>query len=142
MKTYKKILLPLDFSKNSAYAAERAKELAQFYGAELCVLHIIDYIPPIYVAAEIPAELSSEKKLTAKAQAHLDEWTNDHGLTDCPRMVEIGQPRKIIPKLIKDMNFDLVLLTPNDDNVIVRFFGSVSNAVAQHSDCDVLILRN
>ncbi|MBX2869524.1 MAG: universal stress protein [Acidiferrobacterales bacterium] len=141
MKTYTHILLPLDFSEKAVCAAERARELAHFYDANLSILHAIDYMPPTYMAAEIPATLSSKAYLVEKARAHLDQWATENDLEDCLKIVEIGPPKRVIIQAIKDNAYDLVLLSPNDNSVIGRFFGSVTNAIAQNTDCDVLILR-
>lgn len=142
MNAYKNILLPLDFSKTSVYAAERAREIAHNYDADLIILHIINYLPPAYVAIELPAELRSKEFMLGKATSHINEWTAEHGLTGFRKIVEIGQPKKVITRVIKELAIDLVVLAPREDNSLVRLFGSVTNAVVHHNDCDVLILRD
>ena len=142
MNAYKKILLPIDFSPACELAAERARDMAEFYGAELSAIHVIDYLPPAYVTVELPKELSSKEFLLEKATTHLKEWVVKNGLEKCERIIETGQPKKVLTQIIKDREFDLVILVPHTDSAFVRFFGSVTNAVAQNTECDVLILRD
>ncbi len=142
MASYKKILLPVDFSKPTSHAAERARQLADHYGAELITLHVVDYIPPAYVSVELPSKAYTKEMLVEKATEYMKEWLEENGLQDRKNLIEVGKPKKIIPQVIDNLNIDLVVLAPHDDSAFVRLFGSVTNAVAQHTECDVLILKS
>ena len=42
MKNIERILFPTDFSENSCAALDYATKLAEFYKAELCILHVVN----------------------------------------------------------------------------------------------------
>ena len=141
MKSYKKILVPTDLTESCAVAAQQAKQIAEAFGGEVNVLHIIDYLPPAYVAVELPAEFASKKFVVERATASLNEWADKNGLSDCNKVVDTGHPKKTILKQIKDLEPDLVVLAPHHEDGLSLFFGSVTNAVAQSADVDILIAR-
>ena len=141
MKAYKKILVPSDLSESCAIAAHQARQLASVFDSEVLVLHVVDYLPPAYMSAEIPAEFSSKELLIARATETLEKWAVENGLQDCKTLVEIGRPKKVIVTQIKEQEVDLVVMAPYHRDGIALFFGSVANAVAQATDVDVLIAR-
>ena len=141
MKAYKRILVPTDFTDSCKRAAERAREVARYYGSEITLLHIINYLPPGYVAVELPAEYASKEFLLGKARQLMDEWAAEQDLGDCEKIIETGQPKKIIVKTMEKINCDLVVLAPHAESGFAQFFGSVTNAVSQATKGDVLIVR-
>lgn len=74
MNAYKQLLLSTDFSNPSEYAAARALNLAKCYESQLTVIHVVDYVPPGYAAAELPRSLASEDLLVERARGHLKKW--------------------------------------------------------------------
>lgn len=141
MNAYKHILVPTDFTESCKRATERAREVAEFYKADITFLHIINYLPPGYVAVELPAEYASKEFLMDKAGKLLDEWADEHGLGNSKKIVETGQPKKVIVKTMQSTECDLVVLAPHAESGFAQFFGSVTNAVAQSTKGDVLIVR-
>ena len=141
MNSYKKILVPVDFSDPCKAACDRAKELAEHSDVKIIMLHIIDYILPNYASAELPQELVTRKTLMKKAKEQLEAWASKLGLESSEQIINIGKPKSEIAKMIECSHCDLVILAPHTDNAFARFFGSVTNSVAQNSDCDVLIVR-
>ena len=78
MLPVKKILCPTDFSDPAGECVEAASELAQHFGAELVVLHVVPVIPtlppdPNYVF-KIP---EYEQYLHADAEKQLRQVRND-----------------------------------------------------------------
>ena len=45
MREYKKILLAVDITEGSEKIAERARDVAERYGAEAILLHVVEYVP-------------------------------------------------------------------------------------------------
>jgi universal stress protein A len=141
MSDYKKIVLATDFSDVSSLAAQRARTLAQQSGTELTVLHVVSYVPPAYIGVEMPAEYSSKKYLTDRAAEHLEEWAKGNNLQAARLVTESGPAKRTIIDACKKLGADLVVLGAHGETGLARVFGSVANAVAHHSECDVLIVR-
>ena len=141
MNIYSNILLCTDFSKTSVAAADKANELASTLGANLTVLHVVTYIPPQYVAIELPKELSTLDYIIPQAEQHLSNWCTQHGLEDATQAIQTGNAKRAITAFIDSNDIDLVVIGDRGESEIVQPFGSVANYVIQHSGCDVFIVR-
>lgn len=142
MSTYKRILVPTDFSPTSAAAAIRARALADCFGARMTVVHVVDYVPPGYVAPELPANMSSPQALRSRAQAHLEEWMNDNGLAGSEPQIVVGSAKKEIVKLAKELSVDVIVMGTQGETGLARIMGSTTNAVIHDARCDVLAVRS
>lgn len=141
MNSYKQILLSTDFSKPSEYAAARAVDLARRYDSQFTVIHVVDYVPPGYAAAELPLSLASEDQLVARARDHLKRWTADHELGDCQQHVRAGSPKSEIVSFAHDSAVDLIVMGTHGEKGLTRLLGSTTQAVMHHAECDVLAVR-
>ena len=81
---YKNILVALDFSPAAETVGKHAKAMAEQYQANLTILHVFEYIPPITLAddpfAPPPADID-ESVVLANAEAQLKRMAEKLGLT-------------------------------------------------------------
>lgn len=63
----KRILVPMDGSKNSLRALENAIELARAYHATIVGVSIISFLPAEFVPAVVPYRISQKKKKQASS---------------------------------------------------------------------------
>ena len=76
MREYKKILLAVDITEGSEKIAERARDVAERYGAEVILLHVVEYVPvepmgeALLPAVQIEGELieRASKRRSASAR--------------------------------------------------------------------------
>jgi universal stress protein A len=141
MSDYRNIVIATDFSEHSARAAARASQVAGSSDARITVLHVVTYIPPAYVNMEIPAPFSSEEYLRNRAQEHLAEWCNNTGLSDCTQVVKTGPAKRVVEETTSELGADLLIIGASGETGLVRAFGSVAGHIAQHAECDVLLVR-
>lgn len=141
MTSYKHILVPTDFSETSGAAADRAKGLAESLGAKITVMHVIDYIPPGHIAAELPASLASKGAVIDRARKTLSEWVEQTKLGDCNQQIEAGSAKTEIVKAAKDLAADLIVMGTHGQTGLARLIGSTTNSVIHHAECDVLTTR-
>ena len=141
MTPYNHILVTTDFSKQCSAAAQRARQLASELETGITLLHVVNYIPPSYVAIELPAKTLTTEFILEKAQSRMDEWADENGLSDCDKTITIGHPKHAILDHAREIGVDLVVMAPNMESKFVHLFGSVTNAVSQSANCDVLIVR-
>src|SRR6516165_809487 len=77
-----RILVPTDFSKHSQNALTYAAAFAEKFGAELCLLHVVQdlalYIPDMIAVA--PPVAPSVQQMTAAVQAAFDRVIRENGL--------------------------------------------------------------
>ncbi len=138
MKPYQHILVPTDFSETSGLAAQRAKNFSESFGAKLTILHVIDYVPPGHIAAELPANFASKDALVDRARTYLSDWLEQHQLGDCQQLIEAGSPKTEIVKAANDLSVDLIVMGTHGETGLARLIGSTANGVIHHADCDVL----
>jgi nucleotide-binding universal stress UspA family protein len=140
---FHKILVPIDGSPNSYRGFQYAAELAERFGAEVTLIHVVEN--PSYAFAPeggsvIPAEafvnlegfanelLQKRKKELAKKGVRADT------------LVRRGNPALEILNASK--GFDLIVMGSKGMSRFKRLLmGSVSNMIVQSSDVPVLIVK-
>jgi len=78
MPDYKNILLVVDLSEDSRVIGERAKAIAACYGAEITLLHVVEYVP---------VEPMGEALLPT-VQIELSRASQPHEPRECPAPLE------------------------------------------------------
>lgn len=141
---YTNILVAIDGSQEAKWAFEKAVNIAKDNNAKLLLVHIIEEIG---FGAFESYELIITKKVESSIFEMLESYrTNavNAGVSNVEYLIEYGSPRNIIPMgIAKQNNCDLVICGATGVNAVERFFiGSVSENIARHSPCDVLIVRN
>ncbi len=141
MTIYNHILVPTDFSTYSENAAARAKALSTQFGAGITLLHVVDYMPPGYVAAELPQEFSAENKVLERAQGQLSAWASNVDLAQADQRVSIGSARHDIVRCAKEVGADLIVIGTAGMGALKRMLGSTTNGVLHDAPCDVLSVQ-
>lgn len=141
MKEYKHLLLPTDLTKASEPAAERARMMVELTGAELTILHVVDYVPPRWVANELPEEFGSESALMERAQAQLSSWLEKTDLKVGKQRVSAGSPKKFIVDTANEIGADLIVMGTHGDSGLARIVGSTARGVLHNALCDVLVVH-
>ena len=75
MLKLKTILVPVDLSPRSVPVAEHAVHMAERFGSDLILAHVIEPFP--YAAVNAMAFINYEERLIPETQALLDDLTND-----------------------------------------------------------------
>jgi nucleotide-binding universal stress UspA family protein len=139
-----KILVPIDFSPSSHHALDAAAELAQKFGAELYVLHVI----PKYAAVALPEGVSDETivdqaKKTAVKNFELTEKSLKSKGVKATTNTEVGADvAATILDVIERENANLVVFTTHGlSGWYPQVFGSIAEKLVRLSTCPVLLLR-
>lgn len=141
-----RILLPTDFSEHSKAAEKAACNLADQYGAELHVLHVLqDFllsVPQTAAALLVPPQ-SLEDEVTG-AEQEIQQvppsiWTIGKNVV---RAVRIGSIYDSIVQYATENAIDLIVLgTHGRTGLRHVLLGSVAERVVQHAPCSVLVVR-
>jgi len=134
------IVLGYDDSEPSRRALARAAELARALGAKL----VVTSVAPLFVtvarsagpldSADPPAEHNEQ---LLEAQRFLE------GLgVDAEYVPATGEPADTIVELAEKRGADMIVVGTREPGIIERLLGqSVSEEVAHHAHCDVLIVH-
>jgi nucleotide-binding universal stress UspA family protein len=139
----RRILAPTDLSDDSREAVKYAIHLAELVGAQLTLLHFDDesrrQVNPTG-ARGYESMLEEERTLKNKLYALREEIRKIY--RNCDSYFYIGSPSKEIPKVAKELNADLVVIsTHNPQGSSCWIFGSDAERILRHSPCPVLIVR-
>jgi nucleotide-binding universal stress UspA family protein len=142
-----RILVPVDFSAHSTKAIRFATTLANKFGAQLVLLHVVE--DPFVTGAwqseafvpNIPELLDD---LTRAAETHLHDLKKDlaaHGFV-VETAVITGKPARAIVEHAATGRFDLIVMgTYGRTGLSHAVMGSVAERVVQKAPCAVLTVR-
>lgn len=138
----RKILFPLDFSKESIRPLDLLRAIAARHGSEIIVYHAIDVeIPAIYYTAGIESVLQLDPGLRERVEKKMRELigTRLDGL-NVHFMVAEGRAAKLIRAFARQQEIDLIVMGAAGSHGIGDFlFGSTASRVIQKAVCPVLI---
>ncbi len=140
----KKIVVPVDFSKDSENALHTAAALANQYGAELYVLHMLEFSPVVVSKAEDEHEMEDIFYLKL-AEKKLNEFLDQdylEGITIIP-MIEHYRPLAEIGDIAKEHDADVIIMGSHGTTKGVRevFVGSNTEKVVRNSIVPVLVIK-
>ncbi len=146
--SFKKILVPTDFSIHAGLALHHALDLARVFEASVTLLHTYEW--PIPVTMEAGAYLSGDmiQAMEREAQSSLDEataqahrhWKGAAGAIACE--LAVGPAALRITEKAKQGHYDLVVMGTHGRTGLKRLLiGSVAERVVRSASCPVLTVR-
>ena len=141
----KRILLPTDFSEYATEATKYALALAEKFGSEVHLLHVIDLMAAVAPEYGIPPWLDEQlEKMEAQALERLGEvfepaWREQHRTVRATRQ---GTTYAKIIEYAKEHQIDLIVMGTHGRSGLTHFLmGSVAERVVRHASCPVLTVR-
>ncbi len=141
----RKILVPTDFSRGAENALEWAKGLAQLFGAQITLLHVVDTtaaavagLPMDVYSAPVTGELYD--RIRKEGEAALKAIKPSPEITQ--RLIQDGHPREVVTDVATQIKADLIVMgTHGRRGVSHLFFGSVAEHVVRMAPVPVLTVR-
>ena len=140
----KKILVPIDGSKQAYRAVKEAVYLAQLSGAELDILIVVDLnkemaaFEQVSLSGYVPAELK-EGAYKLLAELMHEEIPRE---VKARTFVEIGSPSEVIVEVCEREGCDLIVMGRRGFGTFRGLvMGSVSQYVLHHAHCPVLLAQ-
>jgi universal stress protein A len=143
MKSYKNIIIAIDFSDSADQVIERALDVCG-NGTQKILLHVVDHLPPLGFGEEpliAPDWMIPEQQLLDESEKSLNNFATKHGLSDAEQTVLLGTPHTEIVRLAEEKNTDLIILGSHGRHGVRLLLGSTANGVLHHAGCDVLAVR-
>jgi nucleotide-binding universal stress UspA family protein len=140
MTNISRILMPVDFSERCLGMTHYARAIAEKYGAEVILLHVVN---PVFVTPEMgmapPAVIAVPQWLITEKSKLLEEFATDElkGV-QVRRLVYEGIPEMQIAELAKSEDVQLVIMPTHGYGVFRRFLiGSVTAKALDDLTCAV-----
>ena len=146
MVKLQRILCPTDFSELSVGAVNYAVLLAEAFGAELHVLHVVDQAYQYWMAVG-PETLPvgpTPKELMTIAKKQMDEFADQYvpEKVQASREVLSGRPFLEIIRVAKERKSDLIVIGTHGRGALKQvLLGSVAEKVVRKAPCPVLSVR-
>ncbi|OED39979.1 hypothetical protein AB833_13080 [Chromatiales bacterium (ex Bugula neritina AB1)] len=141
MLNYKNILAPVDFAEISNSVLQHAADYSEQSQSKLVISHVVDRIFPDYAAIEISNLTNLEEKLIHQAELHLEELLDELEIGYCEKIVRAGRIIPTLLEIIDKQEIDLVVMGTHTDNSVSEKYRSVTMAMVENADCDVLVLH-
>ena len=141
MRDYKKILLCLDLTDDSEKIAERAKALAATFGAEVTLLHVVEYVPVEPMGEALLPAVQIEGELVERATTRLAELAARLGLEHCERLVHTGNIKNEVVRQAQERGSDLIVMGSRERHGVSILFNFTEDTVLHAAPCDVLAVR-
>ena len=139
-KKIKKILVPLDGSKNSMRGLDEGIYLARQCQATITGLYVIPIYPRNFADAIMPFQIH----LTKMAKKFMDEAKTkcaQKGIVFKSKVI-FGSPTVEIEKISRTGNFDIIIVGSRGQSGLKEtFLGSVANVIVHKSKVPVLVVK-
>ena len=145
MATYRRILVPTDFSDTSRFAVSRACALARRFDAEIHLVHVLPLLDLGPVATDMPAvsRMDLEERWVRAARDELDALARESRVTiRVTSEVTRGHPYVEIVRYARAHETDLVVMGTHGRGAVEHMLlGSVAERVVRKAPCPVLTVR-
>ena len=141
MSQYRRILLVVDLGEQCDAVGARARDLAAMMGAELSVLHVVEYVPVEPMGETLLPAVQIEEELVQRARRRLDDLAARLGLGGVPSEVAAGNIKAEIVRAAQERQADLIVLGSRErhgPSILVNF---TEDTVLHAAPCDVLAVR-
>jgi nucleotide-binding universal stress UspA family protein len=137
-----RLLVPLDFSASSLRAYHYAMALAECFGGELVLLHIV---PPSMLPEWGYAHLARrDEQLKTAAHRKLEEFVRRQGPAAqrvTGLLVRAGEPPLQIPEVAREQHADLVVLATHEDSLVPHcLLSNTAEEVVRRAPCPVWVV--
>jgi nucleotide-binding universal stress UspA family protein len=138
-----KILVPTDFSSDSDQALRWGTSLAENYGAQLLLLHVL---PPAVEGVSMHGSEGEQlmMDLEAKVEGQLQELVLEELQKGFPvdLKVGLGKPAEEILRVAREESVDLIVMgTHGHSELRHLLLGSTAESVFHHAPCPVFMVR-
>ena len=141
MREYKKILLAVDVTEGSEQIAKRARDVAERYGAEVILLHVVEYVPVEPMGEALLPAVQIEGELIERATRRIAELAQKTGLDKAERIVQAGNIKAELVRIATDRGVDLIVLGSRERHGLSIMFNQTEDTILHAAPCDVLAVR-
>lgn len=146
-----KILVPIDGSKNSMEAADYAIKMAEKYGSEVAVLHVVNLDQNLQLLGIYRLSYPDPiKKKIEEAKAEAQKWFTEIIRTAEVRRVRIktdviDSPMSVVAAIVNYADQErselIVIGTKGRSGIGKMLLGSVASGVVTYAPCPVVVVK-
>ncbi len=149
---FKKILVPIDGSDHSEHVLDYAVDLAKKYSAEIKILIVIEPVvlpglgfsdeSAIITQTQFECQINLQKMYNKTLEDVFNKVSKQNPDLKIEKQYQNGKPADQIIQVAEEEKFDLIVMGSRGRGKIKGLLlGSVSDRVADHAKCPVLIVK-
>jgi universal stress protein A len=138
---YRRVLLVVDLTEDSRAVGARARAIAATSGAELALLHVVEYVPVEPMGETLMPAVEIEQELVQRARERLRALARELALADAPCRVEAGNTKAEIVRVATEWRADLVVIGSRERHGLSILVNLTEDTVLHAAPCDVLAVR-
>ena len=141
MSIYRRILVVVDLTDSSLSIARRGQALASAAGAEVELLHVVEFVPVEPMGETLMPAVQIEDELLHRARQRLVALAAQLGLPDSATRVEAGNVKSEIVRVARERSADLIVLGSRERHGVSILVNFTEDTVLHAAHCDVLAVR-
>ena len=141
MAVYRRVLLVVDLTDDSVTIGRRAQALAAALGAEVELLHVVEFVPVEPLGETLMPAVHVEEELLESARARLTALAAELGLAGAAARVESGNVKAEIVRVARERRADLIVLGSRERHGLSILVNLTADTVLHAAPCDVLAMR-
>jgi len=145
--SYKRILVPVDFSDTSRKAFYVALKYAKVFDADTYVLHIVEPMDSFDSSGSVEQTTSDLTRVEQGTKRRVNELFERAGLAEVDRRrvftdIRAGKPWKEILRFVAENNTDLIVMGSHGETSFRDILmGSTTERVVRRAPCHVLCIK-
>jgi universal stress protein A len=141
MALYRHILLVVDLSEDSLAIGRKAQALAQALGAEVELLHVVEFVPVEPMGETLMPAVQMQDELIERSEKRLAALATELGLSGAACHVESGNIKSEIVRVAREHKADLIILGSRERHGLSILVNLTEDTVLHAAPCDVLAMR-
>jgi universal stress protein A len=141
MAEYRRILVVVDLTEDSLIIGRRAQALAAIFGAEIELLHVVEFVPVEPMGETLMPSVQIEDELIDRARQRLATLAGDLGIAATAASVEAGNVKSEIVRIAREHHVDLIVLGSRERHGLSILVNFTEDTVLHAAPCDVLAVR-
>jgi universal stress protein A len=141
MTEYRRVLLVVDLTEDSILIGRRAQALATATGAQIDLLHVVEYVPVEPMGETLMPAVQIEDELLDRAKQRLVALGAQLGVAETSCRVEAGNVKAEIVRIARELHSDLIVLGSRERHGVSILVNFTEDTVLHAAPCDVLAVR-
>jgi universal stress protein A len=141
MGVYRRVLLVVDLTEDSVAIGRRTQALAAALGAEVELLHVVEFVPVEPLGETLMPAVQIEEELLESGRRRLTALATELGLSGAPCRVESGNVKAEIVRVARERQADLIVLGSRERHGLSILVNLTEDTVLHAAPCDVLAMR-
>lgn len=138
---YRKVLVAIDCSDESAEVLSRAAGVQEGTDGELHLIHVIEPLALAY-GADVPMDVTDlQSGLVKQARDTALEYAGHYRIPESRIHVELGSIEKTILDKADDIDADLIVVGSHTRSGLALLLGSTARGLVPGAHCDVLAVK-